>query len=343
MNHYNTGKNPGTLAMTDVFFTTDVEIWCRGWNNLDREFPRAFRQYIHGTTPRGEFGLPFQLRLLNDPRRRLAFFVEPLFALRFGLQPLTEIVGLIQEAGQEVQLHLHPEWVDEAPEPPLPSVTRKRPYLRDYSLEEQTILIREGKALLERAGAPTPVAFRAGSYGMNSDTLHALRANDILFDSSYNACYQGLDSGVAPGQLLFQPNQQFGVHEYPITVFQDRPDHYRHVQLGACGFRELAGVMTHASRHGWDSVVIVSHSFELLDPNQDVADWIVIRRFRQLCRFLARRRDELPTRHFMELSPTREHAPQPAPFRGAPLHTGWRMLEQALRPVQYRLQAAGSG
>jgi len=41
--------------------------------------------------------------------------------MRFGSQPLEEIVGLIREGVQEIQLHMHTEWVGESrqsrPEP----------------------------------------------------------------------------------------------------------------------------------------------------------------------------------------------------------------------------------
>lgn len=95
--------------MTQVFFSVDVEVWCGGWGHLDSRFPSAFRQYVYGPTARGDFGLPFQLRLLSDHGLKGVFFVEPLFAGRFGEDPLREIVELIRASGHEVQLHLHTE------------------------------------------------------------------------------------------------------------------------------------------------------------------------------------------------------------------------------------------
>jgi len=44
---------------------------------------------------------------------RGVFFVEPVFSGRFGLEPLSEIVGLLQEGRQELRLNLHTEWMDE--------------------------------------------------------------------------------------------------------------------------------------------------------------------------------------------------------------------------------------
>ena len=122
--------------MLDVFYTVDVEIWCDGWVDIDAKFPDAFQRYIYGRTATGAFGLPYQLELLSDHGLTGVFFVEPLFATRFGEQPLAEIVGLIQERGHEVQLHLHTEWVDEAHAHLLdePHPRRKRQFMYQFDV-----------------------------------------------------------------------------------------------------------------------------------------------------------------------------------------------------------------
>ena len=104
--------------MLDVFLTVDVEVWCDGWDNIDAKFPDAFKRYIYGPTSRGDYGLPYQLRQLQEHGLTAVFFVEPLFATRFGSAPLAEILGLVREPGHEVQLHLHTEWVDESTRTP---------------------------------------------------------------------------------------------------------------------------------------------------------------------------------------------------------------------------------
>ena len=126
--------------MLDVFFSVDVEIWCNGWNDLDEKFPDAFRRYVYGPTARGGFGLPYTVQVLCGHGLKGVFFVEPLFSTRFGSQPLEEIVGLIREGGQEIQLHLHTEWVDESVEPLLQRIERKRQFLRLFTRAEQEIL-----------------------------------------------------------------------------------------------------------------------------------------------------------------------------------------------------------
>ena len=205
--------------MIDVFLTVDVEVWCDGWVNIDAKFPGAFKRYIYGPTPRGDYGLPYQLRELQEHGLTGVFFVEPLFSTRFGLEPLAEIIGLVREQEHEVQLHLHTEWVDESRQPLLDGVVGKKQFLHYFSLEEQTSLIRTGANLIELAGGQKVNAFRAGSFGFNRDTLRALARNRIAFDSSYNASMFGAECDVIPEVVLVEPAECDGVYEYPMTVF----------------------------------------------------------------------------------------------------------------------------
>jgi len=229
--------------MLDVFFTVDVEIWCNGWNDIDRRFPEAFRNYIYGNPATGEFALRYKLQQLQQHGLHGVFFVEPLFATRFGISALEEIVGLIQEYGQEVQQHLHTEWVCESLEPLIPMATPRRQFLRQFSLAEQTTLIGAGKQLLQRAGVAEVHAFRAGSFGFNRATLTALAACDIHVDSSYNSTMFGPDSGVLPDQAVYDVTEVDGVFEYPMSVYHDGSNKLRHVQLAACSNYELEGLL----------------------------------------------------------------------------------------------------
>jgi peptidoglycan/xylan/chitin deacetylase (PgdA/CDA1 family) len=316
--------------MLDVFFTVDVEVWCGGWKNIDAKFPRAFQQYVYGRTPRGEYGLRYKLKELQEHGLKGVFFVEALFATRFGLEPLKEIVGLIKEYGHEVQLHLHPEWADESREPIVQPVQKKRQFLRDFSLGEQTALIKEGLGLIERADGGRVNAFRAGSFGFNSDTLHALAANGIQFDSSYNASIFGLDSGIMTGQAVVEPVEFAGVCEYPMTVFDDGTRSLRHAQLGACTYYEMEGLLWQALENNRKAFVILSHNFELLNTTRDRADEIIVNRFRKFCRFIDKNRDCFRTRGFHNLRPTIASA-QPTPLYSPIWKTSLRMAEQLMR------------
>jgi hypothetical protein len=323
-------RNRNAKAMLKVFLTVDVEVWCGGWDALERNFPEAFRRYIYGPTRSGNFALPYLLELVTSHGLQGVFFVEPLFAARFGAAPLAEVVGLIQDMRQEVQLHLHTEWADEARQRLLPHVRDKRQHLRHFARADQVTLLRAGKALLEQAGAPAPTAFRAGSFGFNLDTLSALREVGIRCDSSYNATLMGMDSGLMPGTVVCEPLCHDGLHEYPMTVYRDRPGHLRHAQIGACSFRELEGLLWQALEQRRRAFVILSHNFETLNRRKDAPDGVAVGRHRALCRFLDRNRDAFQTCGFRDLVPA-SAASQPAPLCSPLWKTGLRVAEQVYR------------
>jgi len=318
--------------MLDVFFTVDVEVWCDEWHDIDAQFAHAFKKYIYGPTHRGDYGLAYQLKVLNDHGLTGVCFVEPLFATHFGLDPLAEVVGLIQESGHQVELHLHTEWVDEAREPLLPQAYGKRQYMRAYSQAEQSLLIAKGLELLGRADARPVSAFRAGSFGFNVETLRALAENGIGIDSSYNAVLFGRDSGVMPGVFVVEPIACEGVFEFPLTVFKDGMGALRHAQLTACSYSELEYLLWQALERGSQAVVMLSHNFELLDVSKTKADPVVVKRFLSLCGLLARNPDCFRVRGFRDLDfpvPARQPAPLEMPF----WKTAGRIAAQAYRRV----------
>jgi hypothetical protein len=49
-----------------------------------------------------------------------------------------------------------------------------------------------------------------------------------------------------------------------------------------------------AKKAGATNFVVVSHNFEMLKPGRTTPSWIVVRRFEQLCEYLAEHRVELP-------------------------------------------------
>ena len=317
-------------TMVQVFFSVDVEIWCDNWQDIDAKFGAAFQQYIYGTTRSGDFGLPYQLQLLSDHGLKAVFFVEPLFASRFGVEPLREIVELIHEGGQEVQLHLHTEWVDESRTPLLPGITTKRQFLRQFDLNEQTALVETGLEMLRRAGVDEIKAFRAGSFGFNADTLTALEANGIPFDSSYNPLLFGMDSGIANDRMLLDSTPVGAVHELPMTIFRDGTRRLRHAQLGACSYSELRSALEAAHRDGRETFMILSHSFELLAPAKRGPDRIVVDRMRKLCKYLDQNRERFCTQGFVDYKPnltSRSHSMLEVPL----WTTLQRLVEQAVR------------
>jgi hypothetical protein len=315
-----------------VFVTFDVEIWCGGWHDLDARFPAAFERYIYGRSSAGEFALPATLEILARHGLHGVFFVDPLFAARFGVRHLATIVDLIASAGQEIQLHLHPEWSDETSPPLVPRTAHKRPHLASYSLPDQTELIRRGLQLLGEAGCRPVSAFRAGNYSCGRSTYAALAANGLLIDSSLNRCVavSGID---LPAEVREHPGPTIdGVSIFPITTFIDGFGRRRHAQLSACSSGELAGLLEAAAMRGHDHVVLVSHNFELLRRGSSHPDPIMVKRFEAVCRYLAANNDQLPTAG-LPAGTVSAGPPTSEPLRASLGATAWRIVQQGVRRV----------
>jgi hypothetical protein len=286
----------------DILLTFDVEVWCGGWQRLDERFPTAFRRYVFGSSAKGNFGLPHILETLNRYGLKGVFFVEPMFAGRFGLEHLATIVRMLNEAEQEVQLHLHPEWTDEITPCPIPDHHSKRQHLHFYSLTEQRRLIQYGLKLLRTVHSGRVSAFRAGSFAANQDTLRAVKANGLLQDSSVNATMPNSVSDLRAAMHMYLPSTVDGISEYPLSVFIDGLRRQRHAQMGACSLSELLAAMRAAKRLGWPQFTILGHNFELLKAGSAEPDPIVVARFQGLCRYLSEHAKDFPTTGFLQLA-----------------------------------------
>jgi hypothetical protein len=289
---------------TRVLITIDTEfIWRadRRWADWEANLARSY-------DPAG-VGVPYQLHMLARHGLKACFFVDPMPACVFGIEPVRRMVAPILAAGQEVQLHLHPNWFGARD-----GVTDSAFELTAWDETGQRVLIEKARDLLVEAGAPLPIAFRSGSYAANDATLRALASLGIRYDSSHNGSHQPWPSAVTlpPGQIA--PIDYLGVVEVPITQIGDG-DGLRNLQLCAVSADEMAAALDHASNAGHAAVTIVSHSFELATRDGARGNSTHKRRFDQLSALLAARRDRLPTAffrdlHYLELG--RDDRPLPA-------------------------------
>ena len=274
---------------TPVFLTVDTEFaWRHHAAGLDVE-----TIYARSLEPAG-VGLSYQLERLAEYGLKACFFVDPMPALVFGLSPVKRMVDTILAAGQEVQLHLHPNWTGAAAGDRAASYGRFQ--MHEYTRDEQVALLCGATELLVAAGAPQPVAFRAGGYAANDDTLRALASLGFVYDSSHNGAEPAESrTGLAAAQIAPVAHHLI---EVPVTVIEDAPSIWRTFQLCALSSAEAAAALDHAAAEGHAAVTIVSHGFELANRLGTRANGVHVRRFDTLCRLLAARRDDLPTMHF---------------------------------------------
>ncbi len=317
--------------MLDVLYTVDTELWPWDWDLSPTGLRSAFDLDIEGRTPKGDFGVSFQIELLNDHGLTGVFHVESLFATAVGAEPLHEITAPILANGHEVQLHIHTEWLEHMNNGGVFG-GKFGQNMADFDLAEQTRLIEIALANLAETGAPAATAFRAGNYGANNDTLGALGKNGIAFDTSYNFCHLNGACQMRFDPSFSQPMRIDRVVEVPINYFRDRPGGVRHTQLMACSFAELRAMLLAAWRGGWKTFVIVSHSFELINRVKRMPDMTVVKRFEKLCRFLADNTDKFRTCGFNDLPSDLSDSPvDPPTLRSHSLRTLRRVGEQVWR------------
>lgn len=306
--------------MTAVFLTVDTELM---WRHHAAGCDLAM-QMARSLEPAG-VGIRYHLDTLDRHGLKATFFVDPMPTMVFGLDAIRPVVEMILGAGQDVQLHLHPNWAGAKANDAGRSHGRFE--LIDYSLDEQRALIAGARDLLKACGAPDPVAFRGGSYSANDDTLTALADLGIRYDSSHNGADAPWPSqiGLPPRQIA--PVVRNGVTEVPVTVIEDVPDSLRLFQICALSQGEMRAALEHAVSDAHDVVTIVSHGFELANRAGTRANNVHVSRFEGLCAMLADSREILPTTWFRDL-PAFASTGQGTPLGPNMLRTRWRQAEQ---------------
>jgi len=303
---------------TPVFLTIDTELMWRHYvDGLDRA------AILDRSLEPAGVGISYQLDRLRRHGLKACFFVDPMPALIFGLEPTRRIVETILDAGQEVQLHLHPNWAGAKAGDHGNSHSRFE--LIDYGLEEQRDLIAGASDLLVAAGAPRPIAFRAGSYGANDDTLRVLAGLGFAYDSSHNGAEPDSKIGLAATHIA--PVRREGLIEVPVTLIEDRPGALRNFQICALSAGEMHAALEHAVDADHAAVTIVSHGFELANRAGTRPNAVHVRRFDALCELLQERAATLPTTHFAD-RPALRLGQADAPLAPNALRTRWRQAEQ---------------
>lgn len=194
-----------TAAAPRVIFTVDVESGGGYW------LPEQVDAVCQGGSACGLMELA---RMLSERKLSATFYLNVYEHRRWGEGRMREIVEKLQSAGQDVALHTHPQWAYDP----------NRNGMNQYSLEEQTAIIRDGVGLLSKWSGLPVVAHRTGDYAADERTLTALEVNGVRVDSSlfwgHPHCRLN-DLGLARNL----PSIRGKLLEIPVTIYErsERP------------------------------------------------------------------------------------------------------------------------
>ena len=277
--------------MTKVYITIDTEYssgMVTDLSNADRI--ENFARSISCITPDGPTGITHKLALFERHGIKAVFFVDPMPALVWGVAAIEDVVGPILEAEQDVELHCHTEWLGLAGAANPLASKRTGANLYDFPFEDQCQILEYARDTLMAAGAPAPIAFRAGNYGADDNTLRALGPLGIRYDTSHCPALPEGSSRISLGPEQLDPVLHEGIIEVPVGSIGEIGGGQRHAQITALTLAEMTAAIRHAHDNGRCCFTLVTHSFELINRRKLAVNWIVRRRFEGLCRALSGKR-----------------------------------------------------
>lgn len=150
-------------------------------------------------------GLGDILSAFSSFQYRATFFVDLCEVPTWGENFIRLVCRRILEARQDLQLHVHPHHFTK---------DYKRWLLSDYTKSEQATILDYAITQYMKIVGRTPLAFRAGGFGLNKDTLELLYERGILIDCSF---MQGWKGSSIPTNHPGAPCIISGVCEIPMT------------------------------------------------------------------------------------------------------------------------------
>lgn len=302
--------------MIQVLFTVDTECSLGGaWENPGLQPVDATRSVL-GRIASSYYGTPRIMDVLEEHGLRGTFFVEVFAGMNSASPGLSEAYSEMVRRGHDVQLHLHPvhfyyhqRKTGQLDPDTLPA---DKDMFAAHPLEKQVEMLKTGIALFQKMIGQAPVAFRAGNFGADLNTVAAVEKVGMRFDSSFNASYASTDCKIDPGGAVNRPWQRGKVWEIPITNFQTGKwglTSLKQLNINAISLWEMKNVLEQAERIGLRTVTFIAHSFSLfkvadLQFRNLRPDRLVLRRFRGLCRYLKENSDRFRVVGFSDLDLT---------------------------------------
>lgn len=184
----------------NILLTVDTEAH-RGSNPV--------KDWMYGKFEGKEYGVPLIMDICEQYGIKAIFFIDVPEAWTWGDKIIQEVGNKVFQRGHDLQLHIHSNHITKQP----------RLFLWEYNYNEQFKIIEESIKKFKEMWGKYPIAFRAGKYGANYNTLDILSDLGIKMDFSmfYNQKWCGLNN---PPLTINNPKKYKNVIEVPVTIFK---------------------------------------------------------------------------------------------------------------------------
>lgn len=165
--------------------------------------------FIWGKTANGEeYGLKKMCDIFSEYGYKAIFFVDFAECFDYGEKKIKEVVDYLKTTPHHIGVHIHPDHMAD----------RKRQFLFQYTYDEQYNIIKKCTDLFFKFVGEAPLAFRAGKYSANRDTLSIL--SKLGYEYDFSEFYGNPWCGIKPPVCILYPTIiESGLKEIPVTVF----------------------------------------------------------------------------------------------------------------------------
>jgi len=257
LNIYCSGSNKEHI--TYVLITVDTEGAPPGYGKA------TLLEQIHSEINGVGCGIKKMMDIAQKYNFPITFYLDITEVKLFGEEKIKNLVEYIISRNHDLQLHIDSLYLFD----------NNRPYLSQYSLNEQIEIIQYESNLFNKFTSQWPIAHRAGALAANKDTLIALNRCNIPIDSSFRYKY---NKSTLQGEYskINAISIKYGIVQLPITVFYlceysnffgitfPPLKRLKKVDIDSCSEQELMMVLDKASENNLDVVTLFMHSWSLI-------------------------------------------------------------------------------
>ncbi len=255
-----TPQNP-----TQICISIDTEFSIAGHFDRPEIYLPVAAPAVYGSVDGKEESLGFLLETFDRYDIRASFFVECANYFYFGDEPMQGIINRLKAARQDIQLHIHPIWLNFNKDPDV-GIFPRQDDCSGQDFDELRRAFSACIAVFKRWVGHNPIAIRTGSLRADENVYRVMRELGIL-----------MSSNIAMG--VFQPREPLlrhdsgrhlihGVMEIPVFSYQDSNfagrTHKKSLQITSCSWPEMRHLLWKARRSGIENIVILTHPFEYI-------------------------------------------------------------------------------